>query len=65
MVFSVLFIALTIIGVWAGVHIHRSPNPVLNSRFHGLLAGVILIVGLSAASMPLLYNSKWFGQHVL
>jgi hypothetical protein len=65
MVFSVLLLVLTIIGVWAGVHIHRSPDPAMNSRFHGLLAGVILIVGLSAAGMPLLYNSKWFGQHVL
>jgi len=64
-VFSVLLIVLTIIGVWAGVHVHRSADPAMNGRFHGLLAGVILIVGLSAAGMPLLYNSRWFGQHVL
>jgi hypothetical protein len=65
MLYSVLLVVLTILGVWAAVHVQRSPDPAMNDRFHGLLTGVVLIVGISAASMPLLYNSRWFGQHVL
>lgn len=64
--FSVLFAALTVWGVIAAVHSHRSPDPVQNARFHVLLTGVILIVGISAAAgIPLLYHSKKFGQHIL
>src|SRR5580692_436427 len=64
--YSMLFAALTVIGVIAAVHVHRSPDPVQNGRFHVLLTGVILIFGLSAAiGMPLLYHNRKFGQHIL
>jgi ABC-type spermidine/putrescine transport system permease subunit II len=65
-VFSVIFAALTVIGVIAAIHVHRSPDPGQNARFHVLLAGTILICGVSAAiGMPLLYHSRKFGQHIL
>ena|ERR1700677_4391502 len=64
--FSVVFAALTVWGVIAATHVHRSPDPVQNARFHVLLTGVVLIVGVSAtAGMPLLYHSRKFGQHIL
>jgi hypothetical protein len=65
-VFSILFIVLTIIGAIAAAHVQRSADPAMNSRFHGLLVGVVLIIGISAAvGMPLLYHSRKFGQRVL
>ena len=65
-VFSILFIVLTIIGAIAAAHVQRSTDPEMNARFHGLLVGVILIIGASAAfGMPMLYHSRKFGQYVL
>jgi len=65
-VFSLIFLALTIVGVVVAAHVRRSPDPAQNSRFHLLLTGVILILGLSAAvGMPLLYHSKKFREHIL
>lgn len=65
-VFSLIFVALTIVGVVVAAHVQRSPDPAQNGRFHLLLTGVILILGLSAAGgMPLLYHSKKFREHIL
>jgi hypothetical protein len=64
--FSILFIVLTIIGAIVASHVQRSPDLAMNARFHGLLVGVVLIIGISAAvGMPLLYHSRKFGQYVL
>jgi hypothetical protein len=64
--FSVIFAALTVWGVIATAHVHRSPDPVQNARFHVLLTGVILIFGISAtAGVPLLYHNKKFGRLIL
>jgi hypothetical protein len=64
--FSVIFVALTVIGVIAAIHAHRSPDPGQNARFHVLLTGMIVICGISAAiGMPVLYHSRKFGQHIL
>ncbi|HUB61818.1 MAG TPA: hypothetical protein VL978_13985 [Puia sp.] len=65
-IFSVIFAALTVIGVIVATHIQRSPLPGQNSRFHVLLVGVILICGISASvGIPLLYHSRKFNQHIL
>jgi hypothetical protein len=64
--FSILFIVLTIIGAIAAAQVHRSADPDMNARFHGLLVGIVLIFGISAAiGMPVLYHSRRFGQYVL
>jgi hypothetical protein len=64
--FSVLFTVLTIIGVIVAMHVHRSADPIQNSRFHGLLTGVILILVISAAAgMHLFYHNRKFGEHIL
>ena len=44
---------------------HRFDDAHLNAGFHGLLSGIILICGLSAAAIPFLYHSKGFEKHVL
>jgi hypothetical protein len=65
-IFSILFLVLTIIGAIAAAHVQRSADPAMNARFHGLLLGVVLIIGISAAvGMPLLYHSRKFGRYVL
>jgi hypothetical protein len=65
-IFSILFIVLTVIGAIAAAHVQRSADPAMNARFHGLLVGVVLIIGISAAvGMPLLYHSRKFGRYVL
>lgn len=63
--FTLVFVALTIIGVIVAFQIHRVADPAQNSRFHGLLAGVMIIVGCSAALLPFIYHNKKFGQYVL
>jgi len=64
--FSVIFAALTVWGVIVATHIHRTPDPAQNARFHVLLTGVVLICGISAAAgIPLLYHNKKFGQRIL
>jgi hypothetical protein len=64
--FSVIFAALTVWGVIAAAHVHRSPDPTQNERFHVLLIVVILIFGVSASlGMPLLYHSRKFGRLIL
>jgi hypothetical protein len=65
-IFSILFLVLTIVGAIAVSHVQRSADPAMNARFHGLLEVVVLIIGISAAvGMPLLYHSRKFGQYVL
>lgn len=64
-VFSILFVVFTIVGITVAQHIQRTPDPVENARFQGLLTGVMLIVGISAAIIPLLYHSRKFGEYVL
>lgn len=64
--FSVLFAALTVWGVIVATHVHRSPDPVQNARFHVLLTGVVLICGISTSlGIPFLYHSRKFREHVL
>lgn len=63
--FSILFAVLTLVGVITALHLHRYNDPGENTRFHVLLTGMMLICGLSATGMPLLYHSRWFGHHVL
>ena len=66
MAFSGIFVVLTIIGIIWAMHVHRSPDVVMNAHFHILLTGVIIIVGLCAAlGVPMLYHNRKFGQYVL
>ena len=64
--FMVVFTALTILSIWKGEGVQRSPDPLINTQFHGMLLGMLLIVGLSASfALPYLYHSKKFEEHVL
>ena len=63
--FGVVTIALTAWLVWKTMGLTRFGDPKLDSGFRGLLGGIILILGISAACIPLLYRSKRFVEAVI
>lgn len=57
--FILLIILLTLLGLWASLHVHRSDNPVWNTEFSWLLGGIIIISGLfSALFIPFLAEKE-------
>lgn len=66
LIFSIVFIVLTLFCAWRAEVAQRSADKVLNSEFHTLLLGVILIMGISAAFMiPFLFNNRKFKEFVI
>jgi hypothetical protein len=63
--FEVATIALTAWLVWKTTGLTRFGDPRLDSEFRGLLGGIILILGVSAACIPLLYRSRRFVDAVI
>jgi multisubunit Na+/H+ antiporter MnhB subunit len=64
--FSALFLLLTAFCIWKTQGIERSPIHQLAVQFRGLITGMEVIIGLSAAVLiPVLYNSKQFEKNVL
>ncbi len=65
MIFEVLFIVLTIFCAWRASYAHMENNPVLTSEFRTLLMGVIIIMGIGAVLVPLLFHNKKFEDAVI
>jgi hypothetical protein len=66
LVFSIAFIILTLFCAWRGEVAQRSADKVLNSEFHTLLLGIILIMGITAAVIiPVLFNNRKFRDFVV
>lgn len=63
--FEVFTIALTAWLVWKTTGLTRFGDAKLDSGFRGLLGGIILILGVSAACIPLLYRSRRFVDAVI
>jgi len=63
--FGVVFFALTMFLGWKTEMIQRFPDVRVNHEFRGLLLGIVLICGISAACLPLLYNSRKFSEFAL
>jgi hypothetical protein len=63
--FAVFFIGLTILLTLKAIAINRFPDEKLNNDFRGLLGGIILILGISASCLPLLYRSRKFDEFIL
>lgn len=64
--FIILFILLTFISLYAAIHAHRSDDLLLNHEFHELLAGLVIIVGISAfLFIPILFHNRKFIDNVL
>jgi hypothetical protein len=65
-IFVVLFLLLTAFFAWKTESVVRSPILSFTIGFRGLLLGIVLILGASAAfGLPLLYRSKKFEEQVL
>jgi hypothetical protein len=64
-IYTILFLVLTVLAVIAALHSHRTTGDAyMNGRFRGLLTGVVVILGLSAAvAVPICYHSKGFHKH--
>jgi hypothetical protein len=63
--FEVVTLALTAWLVWKTTSLTRFGDPKLDTGFRGLLGGIILILGVSAACIPLLYRSRRFVEAVI
>ena len=64
-IFMILLVVLTIFFVWQAEGTHRSADLHENSEFRNLLAGVVLLMGLGAICIPLLFHNKTFEEHVV
>ena len=64
--FIICMCVLTALAIWGALGIHRADNGMLNTEFHELLIGLILIIGVTAfAGIPLLYHNKAFNREVI
>jgi uncharacterized membrane protein HdeD (DUF308 family) len=64
-VYFVFFLAVTAFLAWKITGIHRFTDVKENSDFKGLLGGIVVILGCSAACLPLLYRSRKFIDAVI
>jgi hypothetical protein len=64
-IFGVFFFAVTLFLAWKTEMIQRFSDVQVNHEFRGLLLGIVLICGISAVCLPLLYNSRKFGEFAL
>jgi O-antigen ligase len=66
LVFSIVFLILTLFCAWRAEVAQRSADKVLNAEFHTLLTGVVVIMGICAAFMiPFLFNNRKFKDFVV
>ncbi len=64
-VFEAIFLLITVFCLLATAGVHRSDDVAVNHAFKGLLSGVIIILGICAVAMPVLYHNKGFREHVI
>jgi hypothetical protein len=64
--FIVLFALVTVALAFGALHVHRSDNPLFNREFHELLAGLVIIIGVSSfVLIPFLFHNRKFNDTVL
>ncbi|HEY4107965.1 hypothetical protein [Puia sp.] len=64
-IYFIVFLALTAWLTFKTVSAVRFGDPRLDSGWHGLMGGVLLIVGLSASCIPFFYRSRKFQDAVI
>lgn len=64
-IFSVVFLLFTAFLTWKTESVNRFSDIRLDHEFRGLLAGIVLICGISSACLPLLYHSRKFEEFAL
>ena len=63
--FTIFAIVITLLGGWQIELSHRFADVTLNAQFRGLLLGIVLILGISTSTLPFLFRSKFFHEHVV
>ena len=64
-VFTIFALALTAWLTYRSMELVRFSDAKLDGGFHGLLGGIVLVLGLSMACLPLLYRSQKFQDAVI
>jgi hypothetical protein len=65
-VYTLVFIGLTVYTSLQSMRVHRSDDLLLNTQFHHLLLGLVLIIGIAgSAGIPFLFHNKQFSDHVV
>jgi hypothetical protein len=65
-IFIAVFALFTVWLLWKTAGVQRSDDYTVTVQFRGLLAGIILIIGIGAAFfVPFLFNSKAFAKNVI
>jgi uncharacterized membrane protein YadS len=63
-IYVVLAILFTCFLAWKTEMGHRFADATVNAESKGLLLGIVLILGISAISLPFLFRSKFFEKYV-
>lgn len=63
--YVIVFILLTVFFVWKAEGAHRTDDHLVNMQFRNLLAGIIILIAISALLIPVLYHSKKFEKFVV
>jgi len=63
--YTIVFILLTVFFVWKAEGAHRTDDHLVNMQFRNLLAGIIILIAISALLIPVLYHSKKFEKFVV
>jgi hypothetical protein len=64
-VYLIVILLLTAWLTWQSADVHRFDDVKENNGFRGLLTGIVLILGISAACLPLLYRNRKFMDSVI
>ncbi|GGA99191.1 hypothetical protein [Puia dinghuensis] len=64
-VYTIFMLALTAWLAYRSFALVRFSDAKLDGSFHGLLGGIVLILGISAASLSFFYRSKKFQEAVI
>jgi asparagine N-glycosylation enzyme membrane subunit Stt3 len=64
--YIIVFIVLTVFGVWKAEGAHRTDDHLVNIQFRNLLSGIIIILGvLASLAIPFLFHNKKFEKLVV
>jgi hypothetical protein len=64
-VFIIVILALTLFLFWKADSGHRFADRAVNREWEGLLGGIVAILGVSAAALPLCLRSRFFDKYIL
>ena len=64
-IYLVFIVLTTVLLAWKAFSSHRFDDAKINSGWHGMAGGIVIILGVSAACIPMLFNNKKFLDAVI